>query len=270
MGYGTPMDVIASHQHGLFEQLEIEAASLAGRAGDSAQRAVVYHHLTDSLGLANAYALLAARAALAIDRSVAELKRSVRRAWWRLRAEERAGLIERVERFGAALRELDRRRCEAALLAYRLIATPGLAEQAEARLDPGLIAAFAACRMARGGADRDMRRALFLAQQRWAERLIGEGMEEAIAALDWPLWSRPVRRAIEGLRIPLKAYERAERRGLGKVERRLRGAKVLPATFAANPAQAFFTLQRQLAERRRRAAAEYDELSPEEAVQLAA
>lgn len=262
------MDIIASHQHGLVEQLQIEAASLAGRARDSAQRAVVYHHLADSLGLANGYALLAAKGALAIDGAVAGLERAARRAWWRLRGEQRAALLARVERFGAALWELDRRRCEAALFAYRLVATPGLAEQARDRLDPELIAAFAACR--RRGADGEARRALFLAQQRWAEALIGDGIEEAIAALDWPLAARPVRAAVKALRIPLRAYERAERRGLAKVERRLRQSKALPATFKANPAQTFFKLQRQMTERRRRAAAEYDELSPDEAVSLAA
>ena len=264
------MDIIASHQHGLVEQLEVEAESLAGRARDSAQRAVVYHHLADSLGLANGYALLAAQGALAIDRAVADLERAVRRAWWRLRGEQRTAVLGRVKRFGEALRELDRRRCEAALLAYRLVATPGLGEQARSRLDPDLVAAFAACHRSRGGADVGARRALFLAQQRWAEALIGDALEGALAALDWPLGARPVRAAVEALRIPLRTYQRAEKRGLGKVERRLRGTKELPAAFAANPAQAFFALQRQLAERRRRAGAEYDELTPDEAVRLAA
>lgn len=262
------MDIIASHQQGLVEQLEIEAASLAGRGRDSAQRAVVYHHLADSLGLANGYALLAAEGALAIDRAVATLERAARRSWWRLRGEERAAAAARARQFGEALRELDRRRCEAALLAFRLIATPGLSEQASLRLDPDLVAATGACR--RGEADADMRRALFLAQQRWAEALIGDGIEAALAALDWPLGPRAVRSAVEALRIPLRTYERAERRGLGKVERRLRAGKSLPATFAGNPAQTFFTLQRRMAEQRRRAAAEFDELSPDEAVSLAA
>lgn len=262
------MDIIASHQHGLVEQLEIEAASLAGRARDSAQRAIVYHHLADSLGLANGYALLAVQGALAIDGAVDRLDRAVRRSWWWLRGGERAELLARVRRFGEALRELDRRRCEAALLAYRLVATPGLAEQAKARLDPELIDALAACR--RGEVGPEARRRLFLALQRWAEELLGEGIEEAIASLDWPLAGRPVRLAVEALRIPLAAYERAERRGLAKIERALRGSKALPAKFGTNPAQAFYALQRQLAERRRRAGAEYDELSPDEAVRLAA
>ena len=43
----------------------------------------------------------------------------------------------------------------------------------------------------------------------------------------------------------------------------------LPEPFAANPAQAFFQLQRQTAERRRRAA-EGEDLSADDAVRLAA
>lgn len=264
------MDIIASHQHGLVEHLEIEAQSLAGRTRDSAQRAVVYHHLADSLGLANGYALLAAEGALAIDRAVADLERAVRRAWWRVRGPERAAMLERVARFGEALRELDRRRCEAALLAYRLVATPGLGEQARGRLSPELVAAYTVSHAARGAADAGARRRLFLAQQRWAEVLIGDGIEEAIAALDWRLGARRVRSALKPLRIPLTAYERADKGGFGRVERRLRSSKALPAAFAANPAQAFFALQRQMADRRRRMAAQYDELSPDDAVRLVA
>ena len=131
-----------------------------------------------------------------------------------------------------------------------------------------MIAAFAACR--RDPADAGQRRILFLAQQQRAEDLIGQGVEEALADLAWELGARPVRAAIDKLRISLRAYEWAERRGLDRLEQRLRRSTAVPTTFAANPAQAFFTLQRRLAERRRRAAAEYDELTPDEAVSLAA
>ena len=43
----------------------------------------------------------------------------------------------------------------------------------------------------------------------------------------------------------------------------------MPDGFAANPAQPFFKLQRQIIERRRRGA-DIDQLSPDDAVQLAA
>ena len=66
------MDIIASHQQGLFERLQVEADALAGRPRDAGQRAIVYHHLADVLGLAHSYALIAAGATLAIDRRSSE------------------------------------------------------------------------------------------------------------------------------------------------------------------------------------------------------
>ena len=268
--YDRDMDIIASHQHGLIEQLEHEAESLAGRARDSAQRAVVYHHLAESLGLANVYALLAAHGALAIEPATAALQRAVRRSRWRLKREPRAALQARVTRFGEALLELDRQRCAAALRTYRLVATPGLGEEARRRLDPAVAAAYAACRSGCGAADVRARRRLFVAQQRWAEALFGDALEQAIVELGWPLGARAVRSAIAALRIPVSAYDRAESRGLDKCERRLRQSKDLPDMFAANPAQAFFAFQRQMAERRRRAAVESADFSPDESVRLAA
>lgn len=263
------MNIIESHQHGLVEQLELEATSLAGRGCDATQRAVVYHHLADSLGLANGYALLAAHGALAINPAVAAMQRAVRRSWWRLKRDRRAALHERVARFGEALREIDRRRCAAALLTYRLIATAGLSEQAQQRLDPELIAAFAPLRTRGGGVDAVARRRLFLAQQHWAEALVGGALEQAISELDWPLGGRVVRRALAILRIPVSAFDRVDRRGLIRCERRLRQSKAMPGLFAANPAQAFFAFQRNMAERRR-AASEFTEFSTDEAVRLAA
>nr|MDQ3077478.1 hypothetical protein [Pseudomonadota bacterium] len=130
--------------------------------------------------------------------------------------------------------------------------------------------AFAACRAHRGGAAREARGALFAAHQRWAETLLGDGIAAAIGDLDWRLGARPVAAVIALLRIPTSAYEGAERRGLAQIERALRRSKALPSRFAANPAQAFYALQRQMADRRRRAADEFVDLTPDEAVSLAA
>ena len=110
---------------------------------------------------------------------------------------------------------------------------------------------------------------MFAAHERRAEALIGARIDQAVAALDLPLSGRVLCAAIEALRIPRGAYERADRRGLTRIEARLRRSKRLPLTFAANPAQAFFQLQRQTAERRRRAAGG-DDLSADDAVRLAA
>ena len=263
------MDIIESHRLGLIEQLESEAVALAGRERDAGQRAVVCHHVADMLGLAHAYALLSAHGALAIDETVAQIERRARWAIWRLKRAERAALARRIAGFGASLRALDAERCAGLLMAYRLVATPSLGAEAERRLDRDLLTALGAAQAARGQADRDARRGLFEAHQRWAEKLIGARLDEAIAVLEWPLGGRVLNYAIDALRLPLSAFERAERGGLARCERRLRRSKRLPEGFATNPAQAFFRLQRQTAERRRRAA-EGEDLSADDAVRLAA
>lgn len=263
------MDIIASHQSGLVEQLEAEAMGLAGRPQDSVQRAIVYHHVADMLGLSHGYALLAAEGALAIDALIARMKRQCRR--WRigLSAAERAALANRLDRFAEQLNRIDAERCAGVLMAYRLVATPGLGGEAAKRLEPGLLAALRAAQDARGQADASTRRALFDAHCHWAGARFGQRVDEAVGLLDWRLGSKAVAAAVATVLIPAASFEQAERRGLDRVEARLRGSKRLPQCFAANPAQAFFTLQRGVAERRRRGGDE-NHLSPDEAVKLAA
>ena len=263
------MDIIESHRLGLIEQLESEAVALAGRGRDAAQRAVVCHHVADMLGLAHGYALLAAHGALAIDEAVARVERRARRAVWRLKRDQRAALADRVAAFGAALRKIDAGRCAGLLTAYRLVATPSLDAEAARRLPADLLSALRAAQSARGQADAEERRALFAAHERWAEASFGAQLDAAVAALDWPLEQGVVDAAIATLRLPLAAFERADRRGVARLERKLRRSERLPEMFKANPAQAFFQLQRQVAERRRRAA-EGEDLSADDAVRLAA
>jgi hypothetical protein len=111
---------------------------------------------------------------------------------------------------------------------------------------------------------------LFAAHPGGPDASLGDGVVAARAARAGPPAPREVDRAIAALRITARAYDRAERSGLGRIERRLRHSKLLPPLFAANPAQAFFQLQRQVAERRRRAADgdHGDHLPPDEAVSV--
>jgi hypothetical protein len=263
------MDIIASHQQGLIEQLEAEAVALAGRGRDSAQRAVVCHHVADMLGLSHGYALLAAHGALDIDPAIAAMERAARRSWWGLTREQRHVLGERIAVFREVLRQLDGERCAGLLMAYRLVATPGLGGEAAKRLEERLRVALAKVVAARGEADYAARRALFDAHLQWAEDVLGERLDGAIADLAWPLAPRLIERAVAAVRISVRDYERGARRNFVRSEQRLRAAPSLPASFAANPAQAFFALQRQIAERRRRAV-DVDDLSPDEAVRLVA
>jgi hypothetical protein len=263
------MDIIASHQGGLIEQLEAEATALAGRACDSVQRAITCHHVADMLGLAHGYALLAAEASLALDEALARLERQAGRWRWSVSRTARAELVERARVFAAAARRIDGERCAGVLMAYRLVATPGLGGEAKRRLDSEMLASLQAVQSTRGETDRDARRALFDAHARWAEKMFGAAVDEAVAALGWPHGPKAVRAVVAALLIPAAQLERAERRGLWRVEARLRKSKRMPEGFAANPAQAFFKLQRQIIERRRRGA-DVDQFSPDEAVKLAA
>jgi hypothetical protein len=263
------MDIIASHQSGLVEQLDAEAAALAGRARDSVQRAITCHHVADMLGLSHGYALLAARGALALDEALAQLERQAGRWRWGRSRAERTALGARVALFAEEVRRIDAERCVGVLMAYRLVATPGLGGEAARRLDPTLLAGLRSVQAARGEADREARRTLFDAHQRWADEAFGAQVVDAVAALAWPHGPGAVGAVVAALLIPARDYERAERRGMGRIETQLRASKRLPEGFAANPAQAFFKLQRQIIERRRRGA-ESDQLSPDEAVKLAA
>lgn len=260
------MDIIESHRLGLIEQFETEAAALAGGPRDAGQRALVCHHVADMLGLAHGYALLSAQGALAIDEAVARIARRARWLGWRLSRGDRAALAERITAFGETLRGLDAERCAGVLTVYRLVATPSLAVEAERRLGGDLFVALGAAQATRGQTDTAVRRDLFHAHQRWAEALIGTRLDAAVEALGWPFGKRTLQQAIEALRIPVKAFQRG---ALARCARRLRRSTRMPEGFAANPAQAFFQLQRQIVERRRRAA-EGEDLSADDAVRLAA
>jgi hypothetical protein len=260
------MDIIASHRMGLIEQIDSESAALAGAPGDAVQRAIVAHHVSDMLGHAHLYALLAGGASLALDEALAGLERSARRWRWGLGRNERAALAERATAFGAALRAIDAERCAGLLTAYRLAANPGLSEAAAERLGPALVAALQAVQGARGQASAAQRRALFEAQCAWDARFAGR-IAHALAALGWPAGSAAPVRVVTAWTISAESRAHAEGR-VERIERGLRRSKRVPADFAANPAQAFFKLQRRVVERQR--GDDGDHLSPDEAVRLAA
>lgn len=248
------MDIIASHQHGLAEQFAHEAAGLAGRPGDAVQRAIVGHHLYQHSGGRHTFALIAAEAALALDRRLARLARAAMR--WPRRD---AALAARVATFASEARAVDRERCEAMLLAYRLATTPGL-RGAGIGSEAGLDGAFTE------GAPRDD----YLLHSRWAEARWGERIEAAIDVLDWATPPRDLGRAITALRLPVELFDRAERKGWGRTERAVTTDRALPRGFASNPGQHYYAIQRGLAERRRKLTGEWLDLAPDEAVAIAA
>jgi hypothetical protein len=112
---------------------------------------------------------------------------------------------------------------------------------------------------------------LFDAHQRWADALFGARLEQAVSDLAWPLKARRLRQAIATVRLADRDFQRTERRGLHRIERAMRRSNQMPGLFAANPAQAFFQLQRHVADRRRREADGElgDHLPADEAVRIA-
>ena len=124
---------------------------------DAVQRAIVGHHLYQHSEGRHGFALMAAVAALSLDRALARMAKVALR--WPRRD---VVLAARVEDFAAQARRIDRERCEAMLLAYRLATTPGL-RGAGVGGDPALALANA------GGERRDD----YLVHVRWAEERWG-------------------------------------------------------------------------------------------------
>ncbi len=235
------MDIIASFQDGLAEQYAHEAAGLAGRERDSVQRAIVGHHLYQHSGGRHAFALIAAGASLALDRRLARLQKAAGR--WPRRD---LALAERVAQFAAAARGIDRERCEAMLLAYRLATRPGAREAA-------------------AGTDR---RSDYLRHVAWAEEHWGGAIEAAIDVLAWRRPPRDLAAVLAALRLPVALFDRAERDGWGRTEARLIGDRAMPRGFAANPGQHYYAIQRALADKRRKLKGQWSDIP--DAVAIAA
>jgi hypothetical protein len=287
------MDIIAAYQHGLVEQLRIEAEELAGRRGDFTQRAATYHHLYQHSGGNFTFPLLAAHGALwgaGYFRRGLQLGRLLR---WRFGRARRQEAMESLERFADALREINRRVCVETYYMYRLSGSPALRAAAEQQIEPELLEALDrahAHRRAGTTMSAAVRRDLFKAFFLWEQRtVVNQALQEAFVAFDWPevhwmarrpairfayLGFRPLRfrnfpNQAERLAAGLAAFDRGERRGWAKVERSLNDYGLMPGSFRANPGQHFYRIQRNLAERRRRQWREASDREPD-AVALAA
>ncbi len=245
------MDIIAAHRHGLIEQLDAEAAALAGRGGDHGQRAMVLHHLYDHSRSAHAWALAEARGALRIAAGIAGLQRRLDRWGWAIGDRDQArGALELL---AEALGRADRARTMAAYRAYRLSATVALRNEAEAQLPVALLESLDNCHAARrAGTDLapDARQLLAEESEKFAVAAVDSaGVDMAWAAIDATGLRRAARRL--GDKALARAAARDERRGDARVELQLRNDPALPASFRANPAQHFYALQQMLRERRR-------------------
>lgn len=244
------MDIIAAHQQGLIEKLEEEVAALAGRPRDHAQRAMVLHHLYDHSRGAHEWALAEARRELHIAEALASLAQRIDRWGWIISRREAAEAA--LTELAIAIGEASKARCAAANFAYRLSATPALRGEAEQRLPAELLALLDQCHTVRRSGDGVFDRAEFVEQSEL----------HALSAVDLgalgAAWMAIRQTGIGRSAIKLlgdQALERLTQRdakhGWAKVERELRDDPALPAAFRANPAQHFYALHRDLAERRR-------------------
>ena len=247
------MDIIAAHQHGLIEQLEDEAAALAGRGRDHGQRAVVLHHLYDHARGGHDWALWEARQNLRIASGLDLLGKRIERWGWITGGRDKARVA--LNLLADALGEAARVRAEAAYRAYRLSATPALRGEAEEKIPPALLALLDQCHSARrSGEDlsAEAQRSLADESERFATAAVdAQAIEAAWAAVDATALRRTARRLL-GAKALARHMARDKRRGRVRIERRLRNDPVLPPAFRANPAQHFYALQHMLRERRRK------------------
>lgn len=246
------MNIIAAHQQGLIEQLEEEAAAIAGRGRDHCQRAMVLHHLFDHSRGAHQWALAEGRRELRIAHGLEALARKLDRWGWLMpRREQAEGALAQL---AEALGEVSRTRCAAAYLAYRLSATPALRSEAEKRLPPELLRALEQTHAARRAGDEvSVEVTALLATESELHSVAGVeagSLQAAWSAIATTGLGRLANRLL-GAKALARGEVRDRKRGWDKVERELRGDPSLPATFRANPAQHFYALQYALAQRRR-------------------
>lgn len=244
------MDIIAAHQQGLIEQLDEEVAALAGRPRDHAQRAIVLHHLYDHSRGAHEWALAEGRRELYIAQALAGLEQRIGRWGWMISGRDAAEIA--VARLAEALGEASRLRCAAAYSAYRLSATRALRAEAERRLPGELLALLDRCHAARRSNDAvvDREPLAELSEAHAASAADMETLASAWAAVRQTGIARAANKALGDKALAHLAAQDA-RRGWARVEQELRNDPALPAAFRANPAQHFYALHRDLAERRR-------------------
>jgi hypothetical protein len=246
------MDIVAAHQQGLVEQLEVEAAAIAGRVRDHGQRAMVLHHLYDHSRGAHEWALAEARRELRIaDGLVALAKRLERWGWLFSRREQTTRALAQL---AEAMGEESRARCAAGYFAYRLSATPALRTQAEQRLPASLLQALDECHGARrSGRAVSADLISSLAEQSEMHALAAENhdsVKSAWSAIQATMLRRSANRLL-GPKSLSRGDARDRKRGWPNVEQALRSHPRLPAAFRANPAQHFYALRHAVAERRR-------------------
>jgi hypothetical protein len=256
-----------------YQRIHQEATVLAGALGDLGQRATVYHHLYEDSGGRSVFPLIAAHGALwgagyfALGLRVGTLLS----AQFLLSPAVRRDKLRQLHAFADAFREINRRVCIEAYSAYHFSKLHGLVPGAERHVQPRLLAALNRCHRAQALHEplpRPARRELFEAFFLWEQEVIvGPAVEQALAALDWPLIRRVALRprirfayfassrdmqfadfasTAERIEKGMRAYELAEQAGLPRAEAALRRYEVLPRAFFQGSAVHFQAMRERL------------------------
>ena len=246
------MDIIAAHRQGLIEKLDEEAAALAGRPKDFAQRAVVLHHLYDHSGGNHEWALAEARGQLRTAEAIRRLRKRLTRWGWLVVRRDRAE--DALEALADALGKASRARCISAHVAYRLSGVRSLQAEAGEAISADLFDCLVTCHAARRSGepmDAYRRQALFdLSEDLAAASTDSAELDDRWNGIGTTGLKRAARRLL-GPKAAGRALVRDRKRGAQRIERELRDDPQMPASFRANPAQHFYALQNMVAERRR-------------------
>ncbi|MBL8829182.1 MAG: hypothetical protein JNM18_19520 [Planctomycetaceae bacterium] len=250
------------HLAAAYDRWHAEAERLAGGLHDLAQRSTVYHHLFAASGRNHVFPLIAAHGAL-WARGYFQFGMRLG-AWLSLPAivepGRRARLLQSLQQFADAFREVNRRVCVDTYTTFHFTALYGDHPSAESFVPANQLAALARIHHARrrgvelpDDEKRDVFEAFFRNEQ---ATVVGPSVTAATESFDWPLLKlialRPVIRfayfprgerlwfrnfADRDNRIAngLRAFEIATEVGWDTVEARLRDYAILPdAFFTAN------------------------------------
>lgn len=256
-----------------YARIHQEATLLAGGLGDLSQRASVYHHLYEDSGGRNVFPLIASHGALwgagyfALGMKVGILLS----AQYLLQPAQRRQKMRQLHAFADAFREINRRVCIEAYCAYHLSKQFGHLPEIVQYVPRRLLGALNACHLAQAEQrplPAEQRRALFEAFFLWEQEfIVGPAVEQAIAALDWPLIRHVALRpriefayfnssremkfrdfasTAERIEKGLRAYELAEQTGLLQVEAALQRYGILPGAFFKDSAAHFQAMRQRL------------------------
>ena len=244
------------------DRFRADAIAMAGRTGDLAQRAAMYHHLYENSGGNHGFPLLAAHGALWASSYFRQGLRAASLISALQKPLDHCGretLLADVNSFAESFRDINRSVCIETLYIYWLSGEPRCRELAGETIPARLLAEMDRCHWAKDRSRKlgpNERRSLFEAFFRWEQaEIVGPGVEAAFATFEWRairyLALRPTIRFAyfgrvglsfrdfssreERIEKGLAAFALAERVGWEAVEHALASYGVMPLAFVRDP-----------------------------------